>query len=98
MKAKIHPAYYKATVVCACGNTFTTGSTLETIHVELCHKCHPFYTGSHKFIDTASLIQKFQKKQQKAQTYKVTATKKKEEEKTKVTSPKTLAEMLTALK
>jgi len=98
MKAKIHPAYYKTTVVCACGNTFTTGSTLEKIHVELCYKCHPFYTGSQKFVDTASLIQKFQQKQQKAQTYKITVTKKKEEEKKKATAPKSLAEMLSALK
>lgn len=98
MKANIHPKYYSSTVICACGNTFKTGSTMETIHVELCFKCHPFYTGSHKFVDTASLIQKFQKKQEKAQTYKITATKKKEEIKKANMAPKSLAEMLESLK
>ena len=46
MKEGIHPAYHQATVTCNCGNTFVTGSTNEDIHVEICSKCHPFYTGS----------------------------------------------------
>ena len=45
MKEGIHPAYHQATVTCNCGNTFVTGSTNEDIHVEICSKCHPFYTG-----------------------------------------------------
>lgn len=99
MKANTHPTYYSdAKVVCACGNTFTVGSTTPSIHVELCNKCHPFYTGAQKFVDTASLIQKFQAKQQKAQQFKVTTQKKKEEETRKAQGPKTLAEMLAALK
>ncbi|MDE2025732.1 MAG: 50S ribosomal protein L31 [Patescibacteria group bacterium] len=99
MKANIHPTYYAdAKVVCACGNTFTVGSTMPSIHIELCNKCHPFYTGSQKFVDTASLIQKFQDKQKKAQQFKVTVQKKKEEETRKSQGPKTLAEMLAALK
>lgn len=99
MKANIHPTYYSdAKVVCACGNTFTTGSTKQVIHVELCSNCHPFYTGAQKFVDTASLIQKFQAKQQKAQTFKVTKAKKVEEQKARNNGPKTLAEMLAGLK
>ena len=99
MKANTHPTYFPdAKVVCACGNTFTIGSTIPSIHVELCSNCHPFYTGAQKFVDTASLIQKFQNKQQKAQQFKVTVQKKKDEQKSRDNAPKTLAEMLAALK
>ena len=98
MKANIHPQYHQASVTCACGNTFTVGSTLEKIHVELCNKCHPFYTGAQKFVDTANKIDKFQKKVEKAQQFKVTQVKKQEERKAKDSAPKTLAEMLAALK
>lgn len=63
MKANIHPTYYSDTkVVCACGNTFTTGSTLQQIRVEICAKCHPFFTGTQKFIDTLGQVERFQKK------------------------------------
>ncbi len=63
MKATIHPTYHAdATIVCACGNTFTTGSTVKEIHVELCSKCHPFYTGKQKLIDTSRRIEKFEEK------------------------------------
>lgn len=63
MKQAIHPQYFKNTqVVCVCGNRFTVGSTVETIHVELCNKCHPFYTGEQRFVDSASRIQKFEQK------------------------------------
>ena len=48
MREGIHPNYYQATVTCNCGNTFVTGSTKENIHVEICSKCHPFYTGQQK--------------------------------------------------
>jgi len=57
MKAGIHPDYYQATVTCNCGNTFVTGSTKEDIHVEICSKCHPFYTGQPR-----GRIDKFNKK------------------------------------
>ena len=56
MKAGIHPDYYQATVTCNCGNTFVTGSTKEDIHVEICSKCHPFYTGQQKAAQALSLI------------------------------------------
>jgi len=63
MKEKIHPKYYaEATVSCGCGNTFTTGSTVEKITVEICSACHPFFTGTQKFVDTAGRVEKFQKK------------------------------------
>ena len=64
MKATIHPQYNPAAaVVCSCGNQFNVGSTKNSFHIELCNKCHPFYTGTQKFVDTASRIDKFQKKQ-----------------------------------
>ena len=63
MKKDIHPAYYpEAKVHCACGNKFTIGSTKAEISVEICSKCHPFFTGKVKLIDTAGRIEKFQKK------------------------------------
>lgn len=99
MKANTHPTYFTdAKVICACGNTFTIGSTKQSFHIELCYKCHPFYTGTQKFVDSASLIQKFQDKQKTARKYQVTKIKKIEEKKAKSTGPKTLAEMLSGLK
>ena len=99
MKANIHPKYFdSAQVICACGNRFTTGSTLEEIRVELCNKCHPFYTGEQKFVDSASRIQKFQTRQTIAKQYLTKKVKKQEEQKAKDTAPKTLREMLMAIK
>ena len=95
MKATIHPKYFEnAQVVCVCGNKFTVGSTQENIHVELCYKCHPFYTGEQRFVDSASRIQKFQTKQKKATDYKVTVKKKVDEKKKQQEGPKSLREML----
>ena len=63
MKKDIHPKYYEnAKVVCACGNTFTIGSTKPELHVELCSACHPFYTGKQKLVDTARRVEKYQAK------------------------------------
>jgi large subunit ribosomal protein L31 len=63
MKEKIHPKYFTdANVTCSCGNTFTTGSTRQTLRVELCNKCHPFFTGEQKIIDTAGRVERFNKK------------------------------------
>lgn len=63
MKKDIHSPYYpKAKISCACGNTFTIGSTMPEIHVEICSMCHPFYTGKQKLIDTARRIEKFQER------------------------------------
>jgi large subunit ribosomal protein L31 len=59
MRSGIHPEYVEAKVVCSCGNTFTTRSTKPELHVELCSKCHPFYTGQQKFVDTGGRVQRF---------------------------------------
>jgi large subunit ribosomal protein L31 len=67
MKSDIHPPYYPSTKVqCACGNKFTTGSTMPEIRVEICHKCHPFYTGETKLIDTAGRVEKFKTRRSQA--------------------------------
>lgn len=67
MKAEIHPKYYdKAEVRCACGNKFTVGSTKPEIKLDICHKCHPFYTGEQKLIDTAGRVEKFRARRAKA--------------------------------
>ena len=63
MKEKIHPKYYpKAKVKCICGNTIILGSTKPEINVEICSKCHPFYTGKDKIIDTAGRVERFKKR------------------------------------
>ena len=62
MKDGIHPQYVETTVTCGCGETFKTRSTKETIQVEICSKCHPFYTGKQKYVDTAGRVEKFQRK------------------------------------
>ena len=62
MREGIHPDYYQATVTCNCGNTFVTGSTKKEIHVEICSKCHPFYTGQQKAAQARGRIEQFNKK------------------------------------
>ncbi len=62
MKKDIHPPYHKAVIHCACGNVLETGSTKKEIRVEICSKCHPFYTGKQKLVDTEGRIEKFMKK------------------------------------
>jgi len=63
MKAKIHPKYYdNAKVTCLCGNTFTTGSTKPEVKIEVCSKCHPFYTGEQRIVDTMGRVERFKKK------------------------------------
>ena len=62
MKAEIHPTYHQAQVHCVCGNTFTVGSTVEQIRVEVCSNCHPFFTGTQNIVDTAGQVERFQKR------------------------------------
>ncbi|MDE2727236.1 MAG: 50S ribosomal protein L31 [Gemmatimonadetes bacterium] len=62
MKSGIHPEYKEITVSCACGNTFQTRSTIDTIHVEICSACHPFYTGKQKMVDSAGRVERFNRK------------------------------------
>jgi large subunit ribosomal protein L31 len=101
MKAGIHPKYYdNCRVTCACGNTFTVGSTLPEIKVEICSKCHPFFTGEMKYVDTLGRVERFKQKQTKAigKTYlkkkQRKLLKKAEAEKKEAERPKTLKEML----
>ena len=71
MKQNIHPKYYPNTQAkCACGNTFTVGSTKEFIEVEVCSKCHPFYTGKEKNVDMVGQVQKFKKRLAKQEDLK----------------------------
>jgi len=70
MKQGIHPTYYPdAKVICACGNTWTTGSTQKEIRTDLCNKCHPFYTGEQRIVDTEGQVDRFYKKLQARQQY-----------------------------
>ena len=62
MKPEIHPGYQQVNVHCACGEQWTTGSTKKELRVEICSKCHPFFTGKQKLMDTAGMVDKFQKK------------------------------------
>ncbi len=62
MKEKIHPEYYEATVTCACGNKFKTGSTKKQMTVDICANCHPFFTGTQKIMDAEGRIQKFERR------------------------------------
>ena len=65
MKADIHPTYEETTIACACGEVIHTRSTEKNIHVEICSKCHPFFTGDKKFVDTAGRIERFKKRYKK---------------------------------
>ena len=70
MKEEIHPTYYPDTlVVCACGNTWTTGSTIKEIHTDVCSNCHPFFTGEQRIVDTEGQVDRFYKKLQARQEY-----------------------------
>ena len=62
MQKDIQPEYVAATVTCACGNTFKTGSTKDTLKVEVCSECHPFFTGRQKFAERGGRVEKFKKK------------------------------------
>lgn len=62
MKNGIHPDYYQTTISCACGNVIETGSTEKDIRVEVCSKCHPFFTGKQKLVDTGGRVDRFKKR------------------------------------
>jgi large subunit ribosomal protein L31 len=63
MKQGIHPEYVETTVHCACGNTFTTRSTKPNLRVDLCSKCHPFFTGDQRLVDTGGQVERFMRRQ-----------------------------------
>lgn len=74
MKADIHPKYYPAAkVICSCGNTWTTGSTQEVIHTDVCYNCHPFYTGEQRIVDTEGQVDRFYKKLEARNQYQAAA-------------------------
>jgi large subunit ribosomal protein L31 len=78
MKEKIHPKYFpKAKVKCSCGNTFVVGSTKPEINIEICSKCHPFYSGKEKIIDTAGRVERFKKRLEKTATKQIAKKKRK---------------------
>ena len=62
MRKNLHPTYNKATITCACGNTIETASTKENIKVEICSKCHPFFTGKQKLVDTGGRVDRFNRR------------------------------------
>jgi large subunit ribosomal protein L31 len=72
MKNDIHPEYFESAIKCACGNTLEAGSTKKDIKVEICSKCHPFFTGKQKLIDTGGRIDRFRKKYAKFQNQEKT--------------------------
>ncbi|MFH1508820.1 MAG: 50S ribosomal protein L31 [bacterium] len=88
MKQKTHPDYFEATVTCACGNTFKTGSTQKDIQVEICSACHPFYTGKQKLVDTAGMVDKFRERFAKTEAIKKTEKKAKPNKNKKTTAKK----------
>ncbi|MGD9505212.1 MAG: 50S ribosomal protein L31 [Syntrophobacteraceae bacterium] len=75
MKKDVHPEYHQTVIRCVCGNEVPTGSTKEEIRVEICSKCHPFYTGKQKLVDSAGRIERFRKKYEKFQANKDMQTK-----------------------
>lgn len=98
MKADIHPQFFEnAEVSCACGNTFTTGLTVEKIQVDVCNRCHPFFTGEMKYVDTLGRVEKFEKGREKAKTLREQK-KKQEEQKEQVKRPQSLREMIALAK
>lgn len=104
MKANIHPKWYpEAKVSCACGNKFTTGATLPEIQVEVCYKCHPFYTGQMKYVDTAGRVDAFVSKMGKKKGQVISKSEKRRIKKEKkiqkeLERPESLAELRSMVK
>lgn len=88
MKANIHPKYQQITVKCSCGASFLTGSTKADITPDICSKCHPFFTGEMRFVDTMGRVEKYKAKQVSA-----VGKKKKKDRKKQETGPQTLSEI-----
>jgi large subunit ribosomal protein L31 len=102
MKTTIHPKWYpEAKVSCACGNTFTVGATKPEIKIEICGKCHPFFTGEMKFVDTLGRVEKFKEKQKAAEAKSGMLAEKKKKKAERIASlrnQKSLKEMLMGVK
>lgn len=102
MKKDIHPKYnHKVLVTCSCGNTFETGSTVESIRIEICSKCHPFWTGEKRYVDIEGRVDKFKKKQdigEKARKKRIKRVKARiAREKARKEAPKSLKDMLKSM-
>ena len=102
MKKAIHPQWFEnAVVTCTCGNTFSVGAAKESIHIDICNKCHPFFTGEMRFVDSMGRVEKFKEKQKSAvemaEKLKEKKLKKKERE-AQLRNPKSLKEMLMGIK
>jgi large subunit ribosomal protein L31 len=98
VKTEIHPKYMKTIVTCGCGNTFETRSTVETINVEICSACHPFYTGKQKLVDTAGRVDKFRMRMEAAANLKSGSKKTKVEKPSKTEeTPEVLEEEITEI-
>jgi large subunit ribosomal protein L31 len=67
MKTDIHPQYVEATITCSCGNTWKTRSTQAAVHLDVCSRCHPYFTGEQRIVDTAGRVERFRQRQQKTQ-------------------------------
>ncbi len=91
MKANIHPKYQTVTITCSCGASFTTGSTKGDFPVDICSKCHPFFTGEQRFVDTLGRVERFKAKQTSA-----TGKKAKKDRKTAQSGPRTLSDIRAA--
>lgn len=99
MKKDIHPTYNtKAVVICSCGNTFETGSTVDEIQIEVCSVCHPFYTGKQRFVDTARRVEKFQEREKKIEQAKSKVVVSKKEKRRAKDSKKAKSDAKEALK
>ncbi|MCK4966004.1 50S ribosomal protein L31 [bacterium] len=94
MKKGIHPDYRTATVSCSCGNTFQTKTTTGDLKVEICSKCHPFFTGTQKLIDSAGRVEKYYKRYKKTEEMNLEATKTTEQEKEAVETVETEKETI----
>jgi len=104
MKTAIHPKWHEeAVITCACGNTFKTGAAFESLQVEVCYNCHPFYTGQMKYLDTAGRVDAFMAKRQKVADNRVSKTEKRRLKQEKriqkeMERPDTLSELRKAVK
>lgn len=99
MKTQIHPQYQNdALISCACGNSFTAGSTQKEIKVDICSNCHPFYTGEQRFVDTQGRVEKFQARMKASEGFRGETRKKSSAGADVFVAPKSLKEMLSAKK
>lgn len=93
MKQGIHPKYVETTVICSCGNSWTTRSTRENLRTDVCSKCHPFYTGEQRIVDTAGQVDRFMRRLQATQTAQQAAQRRRDEKETPKQKPSLVREI-----